>query len=219
MADPFGGTTPLSLHYRTTDSDRPSIDTAAAAAPGRGAGIETNRPTGQPPTSSAPSSSSVEPTTTTTTPAQPTTTTPAPTTTTTPPTTTEQPTTTTTDPNPGRQVLALVNEQRSTAGCAPLKADDRLTAAAQAHSTDMSARNYFSHDTPEGKDFATRITDAGYPSPGGENIAKGQRSPGEVMQAWMNSAGHRRNILDCSFTTMGLGLSTQGWYWTQDFGR
>ena len=117
-----------------------------------------------------------------------------------------------------QQVVALVNEARDLAGCQPLKVDDRVVEAAQGHSADMAQRDYFSHTTPEGVDFAQRMRTAGYPSPGGENIAMGQRSAEQVMKAWMNSDGHRRNILNCGFTTIGVGLDTRGWYWTQNFG-
>ena len=58
----------------------------------------------------------------------------------------------------------------------------------------------------------------GYPTPGGENIAQGQTSAQQVMTDWMNSSGHRANILNCQFTAIGVGLNTNGWYWTQDFG-
>jgi uncharacterized protein YkwD len=117
------------------------------------------------------------------------------------------------------RVLFLVNETRLAVGCQALTEDSRLETAAQLHSSDMADRNYFSHDTPEGETFDQRERAAGYPSPGGENIAQGFRGADEVTLGWLQSPGHRRNILDCSFTTMGLGLDTHGWYWTQDFGR
>jgi uncharacterized protein YkwD len=115
-------------------------------------------------------------------------------------------------------VVALANEARAEAGCAALKVDDKLTAAATEHSTDMSARDYFSHTTPEGVPFDQRIENAGYAMPGAENIARGQDSAESVMDAWMKSKGHRANILNCQLTTIGVGLATTGWYWTQDFG-
>ncbi|MEU5695482.1 CAP domain-containing protein [Actinosynnema sp. NPDC020468] len=196
----------------------------AGEDPGSSAGgVGTDRPAPTttdevPAATTAPPTTTVAPTTTTTTTA-PTTTTTASTTTTAPPTTT-----TTTPPAPtgsplAARVVDLVNEAREAAGCPAVRVDDRLTTAAQGHSADMAARGYFSHDTPEGKDFAARVTDAGYPSPAGENIARGQRSAEDVMSAWMNSDGHRRNILNCSFAAIGVGLDTRGWYWTQDFGR
>jgi uncharacterized protein YkwD len=115
-------------------------------------------------------------------------------------------------------VVELVNTARAGAGCAALRVDARLTVAAQGHSDDMAARGFFSHDTPEGRTFGDRVKAAGYPSPGGENIAKGQRSAQSVMDAWMASGGHRANILNCSFTAIGVGLNTGAWTWTQDFG-
>jgi uncharacterized protein YkwD len=157
--------------------------------------------------------------------AQPTTTTPPATTTTTTTTTPPPPpvvTTTTTSTPPAsqtQQVFALVNQARTQAGCKALADDPRLDTAAQQHSDDMADRDYFSHTTPEGVTFDKRETAAGYPSPGGENIAAGQSSAQQVMTAWMNSSGHRANILNCSFVAIGIGLNTHGWYWTQDFGR
>ncbi|WP_370542062.1 CAP domain-containing protein [Amycolatopsis sp. FDAARGOS 1241] len=116
------------------------------------------------------------------------------------------------------QVVDLVNKERAKAGCAPVDEESHLDTAAQDHSDDMSARNYFSHDTPEGKHFDERIRDAGYDKPGAENIAKGATSAKQVMQLWMNSSGHRANILNCQLTKLGVGVNTSGWYWTQDFG-
>ena len=84
-----------------------------------------------------------------------------------------------------------------------------------------AARGYFSHTTPEGVDFATRITKAGYRWSGaGENIAKGQRTPADVMTSWMNSAGHKANILNCGFKNLGVGVAADAsgaLVWTQDF--
>jgi uncharacterized protein YkwD len=121
---------------------------------------------------------------------------------------------------PALQVVVLVNQARAKASpaCPAIKVEVHLTEAAQAHSDDMAARDYFSHDTPEGVTFDERIKQAGYPRPGGENIAQGQRSAQEVMNAWMNSDGHRKNILNCSFTAIGVGVNTSKWTWTQDFG-
>jgi hypothetical protein len=69
-----------------------------------------------------------------------------------------------------------------------------------------------------GRTFDQRIRAAGYPSPGGENIAKGYVSASAVMTGWMNSPGHRANILNCSFTALGVGYDTRGNYWVQNFG-
>jgi uncharacterized protein YkwD len=116
-------------------------------------------------------------------------------------------------------VVALTNRARASAGCAPLRVDSRITRAAQAHSDDMARRRYFEHDGLDGRSFADRMRAAGYPSPGAENIAFGQASASEVMTAWLESPGHRRNILDCDLTTIGVGYTSDGSYWTQDFGR
>jgi uncharacterized protein YkwD len=120
------------------------------------------------------------------------------------------------------QVLVLVNQERANAGCPALTADTRLADAARGHSADMAARNYFDHTTPEGVTFSTRITNAGYVWSGAaENIASGQRDPAAVMKAWMNSPGHRANILNCSYRNLGVGLAysaNKTPYWTQDFG-
>ncbi|MCP3766287.1 sigma-70 family RNA polymerase sigma factor [Streptomyces sp. MAR25Y5] len=117
------------------------------------------------------------------------------------------------------RVLALANTERAAAGCSPVTLDNRLNKAAQLHSEDMSANDYFSHTGQNGSSFVDRVTAQGYPSPGAENIARGQSSAASVMEAWMNSEGHRANILNCSLKTMGVGVVTSDWTWTQVFGR
>lgn len=119
------------------------------------------------------------------------------------------------------QVIALVNEERATAGCGPLTADPLLRNAAQGHSADMAARDFFDHVNPDGADPGQRITAAGYRwSTYGENIAKGQQTASSVMTSWMNSEGHRANILNCSFKNIGVGIhdGAGGPWWTQNFG-
>ncbi|WP_028799601.1 sigma-70 family RNA polymerase sigma factor [Streptomyces sp. 142MFCol3.1] len=119
------------------------------------------------------------------------------------------------------QVVALVNKERAAAGCGPLTEDPQLEDAAQAHSDDMAARNFFEHTNPDGTDPGQRITAAGYRwSTYGENIAQGQQTPEAVMESWMNSPGHRANILNCSFKNIGVGVhrGSGGPWWTQDFG-
>lgn len=120
------------------------------------------------------------------------------------------------------QVLALVNSQRSKAGCRAVRANSALQTAAQRHSADMAAKDYFSHTSKDGRTFADRIRAAGYRgSTIGENIAAGQSTASAVMRSWMASSGHRANILNCSFTALGVGHATggsYGHYWTQDFG-
>lgn len=119
------------------------------------------------------------------------------------------------------QVIALVNKERAAAGCGPLKEDSQLRNAAQGHSDDMARRDYFEHTDPDGGDPGTRTTAAGYRwSTYGENIAKGQQTPESVMNSWMNSPGHRANILNCSFKDIGVGVhqGPGGPWWTQNFG-
>ncbi|MEU5592949.1 sigma-70 family RNA polymerase sigma factor [Streptomyces sp. NPDC020298] len=119
------------------------------------------------------------------------------------------------------QVVALVNKERSAAGCGPLTENPQLEDAAQRHSDDMAARNFFDHTNPDGADPGQRITAAGYRwSTYGENIAQGQQTPQAVMDSWMNSPGHRANILNCSFKDIGVGVhkGSGGPWWTQDFG-
>jgi len=138
--------------------------------------------------------------------------------------TTPAPTTATTSTLAGyeAEVIRLTNVERAKAGCAALTTDARLTNAARLHSQDMVTKNFFSHTGSNGSTFVTREQAAGYPSPSAENIAWGQRTPAEVMSAWMNSAGHKANILSCGSHAVGVGvvLNAQGApYWTQDFGR
>lgn len=118
------------------------------------------------------------------------------------------------------QVVALTNVQRAAAGCGPLRVDPRIRAAAVAHSVDMLLRHYFDHDTPDGETPWQRMADAGYTTPSAENIALGQATPQDVVTAWMDSPGHRANILNCSSHAVGVGVQfgPGGPWWTQDFG-
>ncbi|MFE0172182.1 sigma-70 family RNA polymerase sigma factor [Streptomyces sp. NPDC059002] len=119
------------------------------------------------------------------------------------------------------QVVALVNTERSKAGCGPVRSNAELASAAQKHSADMAARDYFDHTSPDGTDPGDRITAAGYRwSTYGENIARGQQTPASVMDSWMNSPGHRANILNCDFKELGVGIhnGSGGPWWTQAFG-
>ncbi|GGX69740.1 sigma-70 family RNA polymerase sigma factor [Streptomyces hiroshimensis] len=121
----------------------------------------------------------------------------------------------------GQQVTALVNAERAKAGCSPLTENSTLDAAAQGHSDDMAARGFFDHTNPDGKGPGDRITAAGYNwSTYGENIAYGQQSASSVMDSWMHSDGHRKNILNCSFKEIGVGVNHApgGPRWTQVFG-
>ncbi|WP_304454099.1 CAP domain-containing protein [Nocardiopsis sp. YSL2] len=114
------------------------------------------------------------------------------------------------------RVVELVNSERADAGCGSLRVDDRLTAAAQEHSEDMDARGYMAHESPEGEGPGDRAARHGYDAWGAENVAKGQQNAQQVMDAWMNSPGHRANILNCDLVAIGVGES--GNAWTQLFG-
>ncbi|MET9570024.1 CAP domain-containing protein [Streptomyces virginiae] len=116
-------------------------------------------------------------------------------------------------------VLALVNQERAAAGCQAVTLNAKLTKAAQDHSADMAANSNMSHTGSDGSDPGARITRAGYAwSTYGENVAYGYSTPEKVMEGWMNSPGHRENILNCSFKEIGIGLAQPNHYWTQDFG-
>ncbi|WP_203968250.1 CAP domain-containing protein [Sediminihabitans luteus] len=117
---------------------------------------------------------------------------------------------------PSGGVVAQTNWYRAQAGCGPLSVDSRLGAAAQGHVNDMAAKGYFAHDSLDGTTFDQRIRRAGYGAPGGENLARGQSSATQVLRDWMASPGHRANIVNCAFRTIGVGQS--GSYWAQDFG-
>ncbi|MEU6645033.1 CAP domain-containing protein [Saccharomonospora sp. NPDC046836] len=111
-----------------------------------------------------------------------------------------------------------MNAERADAGCAAVTIDSRLAAAAQAHSDDMAQNEYLDHTSQDGTSFDKRMRQHGYPRPAAENIAMGLSSAQAVMDAWMSSDGHRRNILNCDITAIGVGLNANGWYWTQAFG-
>ncbi|MFF4319363.1 CAP domain-containing protein [Streptomyces sp. NPDC001568] len=118
-------------------------------------------------------------------------------------------------------VLALVNKERATAGCGPLTANAKLNSAARAYSDTMARSGVMSHTGPDGSTMTTRVEAAGYAwSRLGENIARGQADAAAVMSAWMNSSGHRANILNCAFREIGIGVhkGDGGPWWTQNFG-
>lgn len=126
------------------------------------------------------------------------------------------------DPSYERQVVALTNQERTANGCGALTEHTTLTRAARGHTEDMAARNEMTHYGANGSDAGDRVKQAGYPArQWAENIAYGQATPEEVVDAWMDSSGHRANILDCRLTEIGVGhvVDEQGVpYWTQDFG-
>ena len=116
------------------------------------------------------------------------------------------------------EVTRLTNIERANAGCGAVRVDARLAAAAQAHSTDMVDRDYFSHTSPDGKGPGDRASAAGYPRWSGENIAAGYPTPAAVVQGWMNSPGHKANILNCQSKATGVGYDARRNMWTQMFG-
>ncbi|WP_436848241.1 CAP domain-containing protein [Streptomyces flaveolus] len=117
-------------------------------------------------------------------------------------------------------MLKLVNDERAKVGCSPLAANSSLTKLAEVFSDDMAARGYFDHTDPDGRTPWVRAGAVGITDLGGENIARGQADAAAVMAAWMESPGHRANILNCDFKTLGVGVhfGPGGPWWTQDFG-
>ncbi|WP_303965348.1 CAP domain-containing protein [Sporosarcina ureae] len=115
-------------------------------------------------------------------------------------------------------VLDLTNAERTKAGLKPLQIDAALQKSAKQKSADMAANNYFSHTSPTyGSPFDQMKQNGVTYRSAAENIAMGQRSAQEVVKAWMNSAGHRQNILTPGFTHIGIGYDANGQYWTQQF--
>ena len=119
-----------------------------------------------------------------------------------------------------REVVRLVNEHRVKNGLGKLTEDWELSRVARYKSQDMKDNKYFSHTSPVyGSPFEMmKAFGISYRS-AGENIAKGQSTPQAVVNAWMNSSGHRANILNSSYTTIGVGYVKDGNYWTQMFIR
>lgn len=117
-----------------------------------------------------------------------------------------------------QEVVRLVNIERSKQGLSALKYDWELARVARYKSEDMRDHNYFNHNSPIYgtpfdmiKNFGIKYKSAG------ENIAKGQTTPGQVVKSWMNSSGHRANILSSKFTHIGVGYAKKGNIWTQQF--
>lgn len=119
------------------------------------------------------------------------------------------------------QVVRLTNAERREAGCPALTVDGHLVTASLRQSNYMARTRLFSHVWQDGSTFVDRSEDSGYRQPAGENIAWGYRSAPEVMEAWMASPGHRRNILNCKAKSFGAGVAfaADGTpYYTQVFG-
>lgn len=116
------------------------------------------------------------------------------------------------------EVIRLTNEARKQNGLAPLSTNWELSRVARYKSQDMVDKRYFSHTSPTyGSPFDMMKSFGISYRAAGENIAYGQRTPQEVVTAWMNSPGHRANILNASFTQIGVGYVASGNYWTQMF--
>lgn len=131
-----------------------------------------------------------------------------------------------------KEVLRLTNAARATkrkCGSTTYKAvsalrwDGTLAKVAAGHSRDMAGKNYFSHNSKNGDSPFDRIKSAGYRyTAAGENIAAGYRTPKSVVTGWLKSPGHCKNIMNKSFTELGVGYATGGYYgtyWTQNFGK
>lgn len=154
--------------------------------------------------------------------------TPRPTHTATPKPSTKPPTTKPPAPSGGAeaQVLQLTNNERAKNGCGPLKTNSALTKAADLHATDMVVHHFFDHNSQDGRSPFDRMKSAGFK--GGamaENIAVGYKSAAAVVDGWMHSEGHRKNILNCDYTMIGIGYDSgqvkPDWgngSWVQDFG-
>ncbi|WP_328996562.1 CAP domain-containing protein [Kribbella sp. NBC_01245] len=192
--------TPTMTPTKATPTPRPTPTKARATTP-KPTRTPSTRPATRPPTS--------RPTTRPTTP---------PTTKPTPRPTTPKPTVPPAAPGTKeQQVLTLTNRERAKAGCGPLRMNTALFRAAEGHARDMVAKNYFSHTSADGRSPWDRMKQAGYS--GGamaENIAAGQTTAAAVVEAWMNSEGHRANIENCTYKLLGVGHHSN--HWVQNFG-
>ena len=123
------------------------------------------------------------------------------------------------------ELLKLTNLERKKVGLPPLKLSSQLTSAAQTNAADMARNNYFSHTGLNGSSMVDRAKETGYKySALGENIAAGKATPEGTIRQWMNSSGHRANILNAKFTEIGFGYanapnSPYRHYWVQVFGK
>jgi uncharacterized protein YkwD len=117
-------------------------------------------------------------------------------------------------------VLSIVNDRRGENGCGDLERDSRLDTAARLHAEDMAVNDYFDHTSQDGRTPTDRANDQGYEGGVGENIAYGYPDAEAVMEGWMNSEGHRANILNCGYDAIGIGAYDRDGtiYWVQMFG-
>lgn len=115
-----------------------------------------------------------------------------------------------------KQVVTLVNQERAKVGLPALTLDTTASKAAQVRANEI--RTSFSHTRPNGSSCFTALKEAGVSyRTAGENIAAGQKTPEQVVAAWMNSEGHRKNILGSQYTAIGVGYLAEGNCWTQFF--
>ncbi|MEU5968014.1 CAP domain-containing protein [Streptomyces globisporus] len=180
-------------------SAAPSTSKKPAATPSK----KSKAPTTAPEKSSAPSSKA-----------------PAPPKTSAAPPPSKKPSPSPTDASARSEVLALVNQERAKVGCSPLSTSAPLTSLAQNFSEDMADRGFFDHTDPDGDTPWDRAAQAGVQGLAAENIARGQADAQAVMEGWMNSEGHRANILNCDYKTVGIGVheGSGGPWWVQNFG-
>ena len=118
------------------------------------------------------------------------------------------------------EVVRLTNDSRAQNGLAPLRCDAQIGRAALRHSADQCQQGYFSHVAPDGRTPSDRIRAEGVPPASfGENIGRGQQTPAEIHRGWMNSPGHRQNILEPDYDRIGVGVASCGGrpVWTQNF--
>ncbi|MEU2986528.1 CAP domain-containing protein [Micromonospora aurantiaca] len=118
-----------------------------------------------------------------------------------------------------QKVVTIVNQERAKAGCKALTVNAKLNLAAQRHSQDQADHQKMDHTGSDGSQPWDRVKAAGYSyRMVGENVAWNYQTPAAVMEGWMNSEGHRKNILNCSYTQIGVGVArSNGPYWTQVF--
>ena len=117
-----------------------------------------------------------------------------------------------------KRVVELVNVERSKKGLKPLSVDWQLSRVARIKSQDMKDKGYFSHESPTyGSPFNMMKSFGISYRFAAENIAKGQKTPEAVVSSWMNSSGHRANILNSNYSKIGVGYVESGNYWTQMF--
>ncbi len=121
------------------------------------------------------------------------------------------------------EVVARTNEKRRAAGCGNLRSDGKLRTAMRLHVQELARHDgmYISHVSDDGRTFDQRAREQGYTAPGGENVARGQRDAEDVVNSWMNSQGHRENMLNCDFKAIGVGVAEGDGskVWGQIFGR